>query len=142
VALRRSPPLGFFRNFVLEREGSTRDLLDLKGRGSALIVDLARLYALEAGSAETNTLARLRLSASQSSLDQASAEELAAAFELINLFRMRHQYGQLQRGEVPTNMVPVSGLSKMEQRDLKEAMRAIEMNQRSVESTFQTGLLG
>ncbi len=142
AALRSSPPLGFFRNFVLERSGASRDLIDLKLRGSSLIVDLARIYALEAGTAETNTLARLRVAANQSSLNSHGASELSAAFELINLFRMRHQYEQMEKGETPGNHVPISWLTRMEQRDLKEALRIIETHQRSVESAFQTERLG
>jgi CBS domain-containing protein len=142
VALRRSPPLGFFRNFVLEKHGAERDLLDLKHRGVALVVDLARIRALEVGSSETNTLARLRSAAEQNGLDKTSAEELIAAYELITLFRLRHQYTQIERGEEPTNLVPVSELSKLEQRDLKEALHAIATNQRVLESTYQVGMLG
>jgi CBS domain-containing protein len=140
--LRQTPPLGMFRNFVLEKSGESRDLLDLKERGVAIIVDLARLYALEAGSSESNTLARLRTSAGKSSLDKANAEKLTSAFELMSLFRIRHQYQQIGRNEEPDNLVPVSSLSKLEQRDLKEAFRAVSTSQRSVEFTFQTSMFG
>ncbi len=142
AALRQSPPIGFFRQFVVEHHGTTRDLIDLKERGSALIVDLARLFALEAGSAEVNTLARLRLAAGRSSLSETGAEELIAAFETINLLRLRHQYRQIQSGEQPTNQMPVSRLSKLEQQELKRAFRSVAHIQRSVEFSFQTARIG
>lgn len=142
VALRRSPPLGFFRNFVLEKNGADRDLIDLKHRGVALIVDLARIRSLEVGSPETNTLARMRSAVGHSSLDKENADALAAAYELISLLRLRHQYRQIEQGEEPSNMVSVSELSKLEQRDLKEAFRTIATNQRVLESTYQVGMLG
>jgi CBS domain-containing protein len=142
AALRQSPPLGFFRNFVLERDGDARDLIDLKQRGTALIVDLARVYALEAGSLETNTLSRLRSAAAKSSLSQSGAEELSAAFELINLFRLQHQYRQIQQGEEVNNHVPISRLSKLEQRELKDALRAVGDAQRAAEYSFRTTVLG
>jgi CBS domain-containing protein len=142
AALRQSPPLGFFRNFVLERDGNSRDLIDLKQRGTALIVDLARVYALEAGSLETNTLSRLRSAAAKSSLSQSGAEELSAAFELINLFRLQHQYRQIQQGEEVNNHVPISRLSKLEQRELKDALRAVGDAQRAAEYSFRTTVLG
>ncbi len=142
AALRQSPPLGFFRNFVLEKDGASRDLIDLKQRGMALVVDLARVYALDAGSAETNTLARLRSAAERGSLSQVGADELASAFELINLYRLRNQYQQIREGETVSNYLRVSRLSKMEQRDLKEALRTIGDAQRSAEQTFQTNSLG
>lgn len=142
AALRQSPPIGFFRQFVVEQHGTARDLIDLKERGTALIVDLARLFALEAGSAVTNTLARLNIAAGRSSLSEKGAEELAAAFELISLLRLRHQYQQLQRGEEMTNQMPVSRLTKLEQEELRRAFRSVNSIQRSVEFSFQTARVG
>lgn len=142
AALRRSPPIGFFRQFVVERHGTARDLIDLKERGTALIVDLARLFALEARVRATNTLERLRGAAGRSSLSESGAEDLIAAFDLISLLRLRHQYRQLQQGEPLTNLVPVSRLSKLEQRDLKDALRAVSRIQRGVEFSFQTTQMG
>lgn len=141
TALRQPAPLGFFRQIVRERVGDQRDLIDLKVRGTGMVVDLARLFALEAGCSETNTLARLRLSAGQSTLSASGAEELSAAFELISLYRLRHQYQQMQRGEEPTNQLPLSRLSEWEQRELKEALLAIGRTQRSIAFVFQTGRL-
>lgn len=142
AALRQSPPLGFFRQFVVERHGTGRDLVDLKERGTALIVDLARLFALEAGSAVNNTLARLKIAAGRSSLSEKGAEELAAAFEFLSLLRLRYQYQQLRRGEETTNQMPVSKLTKLEQEELKRAFRAVSNIQRSVEFAFQTARVG
>jgi len=140
AALRQPAPLSFFRHFVLERSGKARDLIDLKVRGTALIVDLARIFALECGCTDTSTLARLRAAGISSSLSEAGAEELAAAFELISLLRLRHQYRQLRQGEELTNQVPVSRLTSLEQRELKEALWAVARIQRSVEVLFQTEL--
>lgn len=140
VALRQPAPLSFFRQLVLEHDGNVRDLIDLKGRGTALVVDLARLFALEAGCAHTNSLARLRSCTERSSLSKTGAEELAAAYELISLLRLRYQHQQITRGEKPTNQVPVSWLSPLERRELKEALWAVARIQRSTELMFQTDL--
>lgn len=139
TALRQSPPLGFFRKIVLERNDAGRDVIDLKQRGTALIVDLARLFALETGCTATNTLTRLRMSTASDHLSNSGAEELAAAFELISLLRLRHQYQQIQRGAQPTNYLPFSELTALEQRELKEALHTVARMQRSVAFTFQTG---
>jgi CBS domain-containing protein len=141
AALRQPAPLGLLRRIVLERRGDQHDLLDLKLRGTAMIVDLARLFALEAGCAATNTLARLRDSAGRASLSAETAQSLMAAFELIGLLRLRHQHRQIQRGERPTNLVAVARLDPQERRDLKEALRAVERAQRDVEMVFQTALI-
>ncbi len=142
AGLRQSPPLGFFRNFVLESDGVSRDLVDLKERGTALIVELTRVYALEAGIDETNTLSRLRLAGGNSSMSTSGAEELSAAFEVLHFFRMRHQAQQINHGESLTNLLPVSSLTKLEQRDLKDAFRAIGDAQRIAEHIFWTSTFG
>ena len=109
AALRHAPPLGFFQQFITEHSGSAHDLIDLKLRGTAPIVDLARLFALEAGCTATNTLARLRMSTAGGSLNKADAEELAAAFDQISLLRLRYHYDRIRHSEQPTNLVPVYG---------------------------------
>lgn len=53
-ALRMSPPLGFFRGFVLEHAGEHRDTLDIK-RGIAAVVQLGRVCALRSGSTALST---------------------------------------------------------------------------------------
>jgi CBS domain-containing protein len=141
-ALRNSPPLGFFRNLVVEHDGEGRDVIDLKVRGTALIVDLARLYALSAGRTETNTIGRLRVAVSDSDLSEKGAEELIAAFELISQIRLRHQYEQVRQDEKVTNYVPMAMINALERRELKSAMKAIGTVQGSVSSLFGTSLIG
>ncbi|MFV9503286.1 MAG: DUF294 nucleotidyltransferase-like domain-containing protein [Oscillochloridaceae bacterium umkhey_bin13] len=134
AALRTPPPLTFMRGIALDH-----NRLDLKLRGSALIVDLARLFALEAGRAETNTTARLRASWRDSSLGEAESEGLVHAFELISLLRLRHQHTQLGRGQEPTNDVDFGELSAVERRELKESLQLIARVQRGLGSAYQTG---
>ncbi|MEN9936644.1 MAG: hypothetical protein RLZZ387_3223 [Chloroflexota bacterium] len=142
AALRQHAPLGLFRRLVTERTGDRREVLDLKHRGTAMIVDLARLFALEAGVAATSTLARLRESAGAGGLSTSGAEELAAAFELISMLRLHHQQRQQRHGEAPTNQVEVTQLTPLERRELKEALRAVAVAQQGVELTFQTERMG
>lgn len=141
AALRNSAPLNFFQQLAVQRRGDRRDLLDLKMRGTALVVDMARLFALEAGVASTSTIARLKQAAGQGGLSKSSADELVAAFELLSQLRLRHQLAQLRAGEEPTNFVSVSKLAPLERRELKEALRAVASIQRSVEQAFQTSLI-
>ncbi|MFN8472433.1 MAG: DUF294 nucleotidyltransferase-like domain-containing protein [Anaerolineae bacterium] len=141
AALRHQAPLGFFRQFVTERQGSRRDLLDLKLRGTALIVDLARLFALESGSAATNTLLRIRLAAASGLVSETGGEDLAAAFELLSLQRLRHQIAQIERGEQPNNVISISELTPLERRQIKDALRVVETVQRSVALKYRTVLI-
>jgi CBS domain-containing protein len=138
ASLRQLVPLRFFGQVSLERHGGQQNLLDLKHRGVAMVVDLARLFALEAGSSELNTINRLRKAVGASNLTAADSENLIAAFELISQIRLRHQQAQLARGEAPTNMVVFPQLSARERRELKESLQAIAAVQRSVAFAYQT----
>jgi signal-transduction protein with cAMP-binding, CBS, and nucleotidyltransferase domain len=57
-ALNFKPPLGFFRNFVVESKGRHRNAFDIKSAMTP-IVDFARVYALKNKIDETNTIERL-----------------------------------------------------------------------------------
>jgi CBS domain-containing protein len=140
AALQNTPPLGFFRRFLLERDGAHKDQLDLKLRGTAMVVDLARLFALEAGSAEVNTVARLH-AAADSSLGRAQADELIAAYEWISTLRLRHQVAGMRAGLAPSNFIDPAQLSELERRRLKDAFDAVAAAQQGVEVIFQTALL-
>ncbi|MDF5262218.1 DUF294 nucleotidyltransferase-like domain-containing protein, partial [Vibrio parahaemolyticus] len=42
-AIRRTPPLGFFKDFVMEKDGRHRNSINLKRRGTAPLADLIRV---------------------------------------------------------------------------------------------------
>jgi CBS domain-containing protein len=138
AALRQPAPLNMFRKVTLERRGEQKHLLDLKHRGTAMVVDLARLFALEAGRSETSTIARLRNAWPASSIGESEAERLIAAFELLSLLRLGHQLEQIARGEEPGNLIVYPQLSPHEQRELKESLQAIASVQRAAALAFQT----
>ena len=86
AALWRRPPLGFLHHLRGDHQGR----IDLKAHGTAPIVDLARLLALEVGSPEVATTARLKAAAEHGTAGTAAAD-LAAAFEYLQQLRLRHQ---------------------------------------------------
>jgi CBS domain-containing protein len=59
ISIGRKPPLGFFRTFVLDRSGEHKEELDIKSTGTGPIVEAARLFAVDAGVSQTNTVDRL-----------------------------------------------------------------------------------
>ena len=44
--LNRKPPLGFFKDFVMENDGRHHNSINLKRRGTAPLADLIRVHAL------------------------------------------------------------------------------------------------
>ncbi|MEO7587719.1 MAG: DUF294 nucleotidyltransferase-like domain-containing protein [Arachnia sp.] len=126
------PPIGFFRDFVLETRGEHKNTLDLKAGGVIAVVQMARLFALSKGLTQVNTRARLEAAASVHALSKENAENLADAFELINHARLRHQIRQLKSGRVPDNHVSPSDLSAFEKRHLRDAFGIIRKMQGAV----------
>lgn len=136
AALRRRPPLGFLRRL----RGDHRGRLDLKAHGIAPIVDLARLIALEAGSAETATVARLRSEARRGTMG-AAATDLISAFEHLQQFRLRHQARRVEAGQPPDNVITLGDLGALDRRWLKDAFHLIDTCQESVRLAFLTDLI-
>lgn len=135
-ALALRPPLGFFRDFVLIKNGENKNLLDLKHNGIAPIVDLARIYALSEGVAATNTIERLRQVAGSASLTKSSAANLIDAYEFLGLLRMEHQAKKLQANEQPDNYLAPKNISKLEREHLKDAFKVIKTLQDSRQSAY------
>ncbi len=90
-AKNRTPPLGFFRQFVMEQDGEHRKSINLKRRGTAPLTDLVRVHALACGSKAQNTFARLDDIAATKLVGQGVAERLRYAFEFLSMVRIRHQ---------------------------------------------------
>jgi CBS domain-containing protein len=135
-ALRRESPLDLFGQLRGMRQGRRR-VLDLKLRGIAGIVDLARVLALEAGVPETNTLVRLRLAAERG---VSVAHDLVEAFEYLQQVRLRHQVRQLRADAEPDNLVPLSDLTQLERRWLRDLFRLLNIAGEAVRLHLQADL--
>ena len=136
-ALTHQPPLGFFRNFVLIRGGEHDHTLDLKHNGIIPIVDLARVYALAAGSDAVNTQERL-LALDGSGVSSRGAQDLRDALEFIGQVRIRHQARQIRDGGQADNFMSPDALSPFERSHLKEAFAVVRTMQGALASRFQT----
>lgn len=100
-ALSHTPPLGFFRNFVLIHDGEHDDTFDLKHSGVVPIVDIARIVALEGQIQDCNTFDRLKAGAGKV-LSSSGRRDLLDAYEFIATTRLQHQVAQIRSGEART----------------------------------------
>lgn len=128
-ALSFKPPLGFFRNFVLISGGEHDHTFDLKHTGIVPIVDLARVYALAAGSHAINTQDRLKEVASGGEVSHGGAHDLRDALEFVSSLRIRHQARQIKAGEAPNNYMSPDDLSHFERSHLKDAFSVVRTMQ-------------
>ena len=126
------PPIGFFRNFIVESRGEHRDTFDIK-KVMVPIVDYARLYALKQGLAETNTQERLRLLAQQDAIRHELYLELSQAYSFLMQLRLSRQAAAIQvEKRAANNYINPRKLSRIEQTTLKEIFSRIEKVQKEV----------
>ena len=125
MAIKNSPPIGFFKSFVVEKDGAHKNELNLKVKGVAPLVDIIRLFALERGVRETSTLERLDVLRGSHTIVQEYADEFEHALEFIMLLRIHHQFAQMSAGGAPDNFINPKGLSNLEKRSLKDAFQLI-----------------
>lgn len=119
--LRMRPPLSFFRNFIVEKDGQHRNTLDLKKRGGLPFVDFARVMALRYGIRETNTLDRFLALEAGGHIPLQLGKEAREAYEFVMHLRLLHQVGEIERGEEPDNHVDPAHMTDLEKQTLKEA---------------------
>ena len=136
-ALSRTPPLGFFKDFVMEQDGKQNNSLNIKRRGTAPFVDLIRVHALAVGSEASNSFKRLTDIIDAGVLPKGRGEDLRDAFELISLTRTRHQAAAISQGTEPDNNVLPEQLSEFERKHLKEAFQVLNNAQKFLKFHFK-----
>ena len=131
-----TPPLGFFRNFVLEKDTDHKDRLDLKKRGVVPVVELARILTLANGVPQVGTVPRLQAAQESQALDGQSARDLLDAYAFVSIVRLRHQARQISAGEAPDNYVDPKMLSRFDRDHLKDAFGIIRRQMQVMEKRF------
>jgi CBS domain-containing protein len=111
------------RDFVLSDSDAHPHTIDLKLNGTTPFVDAARIFALAAGSQQTNTAKRLREAAHTLHIPNAELADWNRAFHFLQLLRLRHQHGQQRAGTPPDNHLNPDTLNPLDRRILKEALR-------------------
>lgn len=129
-ALNRTPPLGFFRTFVMETDGEQKNIINLKGRGTAPLTDLIRVHALACGSKAQNSQERLDAIAATKLLPQEAITRLRYTLEFLSIVRIRHQAMDVQEGREPDNYIEPEKFSATDRHNLKEAFQVLSNAQK------------
>ena len=129
-ALNRTPPIGFFRDFVMEKDGRQNNSINVKRRGTAPLTDLIRIHALACGSRAQNSFDRLKDIANTQLLGPGVADRLAYSLEVLSNTRLRHQVIDIDRGDEPDNNIEPEQVPDRERHEIKEAFRALSQAQK------------
>lgn len=125
-ALHFKPPIGFFRNFIVESKGEHRNKFDIK---SAMmpIVDYARIHALHKQIIETNTLERLHQLYRATAISWQDYNEMEQAYNFLMQLRFVRQISAIMdENTAPDNYINPKRLSRIEQTILKEIFVRLE----------------
>jgi CBS domain-containing protein len=121
AAGRYRPPIG-----LLHRLRSTADgTVDLKEGGINPIVSLARVLAVEAGSAARSTVERLEVAAEHGGISRDAAEELTEALRFLQQLRLEQQLWAGRSRTPLSNRIRLDAMSPTRRRHLKEAFVAV-----------------
>ncbi len=135
-ALHFKPPIGFFRNFLVESKGEHRNSFDIKSAMTP-IVDFARIYALKNKIEETNTQERLYQLYLKKVLYWQDYNELEQAYSFLMQLRFIRQITSvIEENKKPDNYVNPKKLSSIEQTMLKEIFKRIEKIQTKLSFEF------
>lgn len=135
-ALYFRPPLGFFRNFIVESKGEHRDSFDIKA-AMMPIIDIVRIYALKHGIIETNTPERMLQLYLDKKLPWETYNELDHAYGFLMQLRFSRQVNAVMIEKAdPDNYINPKKLTRIEQTMLKEIFTRIDKMQKHISFEF------
>ncbi len=133
-AVKNPPPLGFFRQFIIESDGEHQDEFDVKARAIQPLVDAARILVLAEGiEGKNNTVERFE---SLISLEPQNEEVYAGcvkSFHVLSKFRAIEGFKNNTSGRY----LELSSLSKSDKMKLKRAFKPIQEIQSLLKNRFK-----
>lgn len=136
-ALLRTPPIGFFKEFVVEADGRHSRAINLKRRGTAPLTDLIRVHALAIGSRSRSSFDRLDDIEQAQILPRGRGQDLRDALEFISVTRARNQAQQLSQGQEADNSLAPDSLSDFDRKSLRDAFLILSNAQKYLKFRYQ-----
>ncbi|MGD9824907.1 DUF294 nucleotidyltransferase-like domain-containing protein [Desulfobacter sp.] len=119
-------PIGIFGNFIVESKGKLKNTFDIKG-AMMLVVDFARIYALQNKISATNTMERLELLYKKKVISESDYNDISHSYSyMMNLRFINQIHGIINEEREPDNNINPKKLSRIEQQTLKEILKKTE----------------
>ncbi|MEM1322978.1 MAG: DUF294 nucleotidyltransferase-like domain-containing protein [Bacteroidota bacterium] len=137
-ALQNPPPLSFFRNFIVEKDGEHKDQFDIKSRAMMPLADAARVLILNAKVGQiNNTFERFDKLAELEESNRELYEQAADAYEML----MRFRAVQGLRNKDSGRFFKISELNKMQRLMLRNSFKPISELQSLLRVRFRLSFL-
>ncbi|MFM2275343.1 MAG: hypothetical protein RL211_1215 [Pseudomonadota bacterium] len=135
-SLRRRVPLNWL-GAMETQDVDGRGMIDLKHNGTAIFVDIARLYALAHGIAQTGTRERFEALGPLLKAQPHESQAWIASFEYLQMLRLQLQMSQAGTGLNQANLIELKTLNDIDRRILKESLRVARSLQQKMELDYQ-----
>lgn len=133
-ALRKHPPLNFFKKFNLEEEGENKGKFDIKNKGISPLVDAARLFAISSNlKGVNNTYLRFKQLAIADPKFSEIYLNCADAFLILSKFRTLEGLKNDSNG----NYINLEELSKVDKERLRSALGPMRDLEELIKDKFQ-----
>jgi CBS domain-containing protein len=133
-AVKNPPPLGFFRQFIIEDDGRHKDEFDVKARAIQPLVEAARVLILSEGiEGKNNTIERFEKLIELEPQNEDIYAGCIKSFHVLSRFRAVEGFKQNSSGRY----LELSTLSKSDKMKLKRSFKPIKDIQRLLKNRFQ-----
>jgi CBS domain-containing protein len=133
-ALKNPPPLGFFRQFLVESDGAHKDTFDIKTRAMLPLADAARLLSLHYQvKGMTNTIGRFKRLGEIEPQNKDFFDNCADAYGLLMFFRLQQGIKNNNSGKY----IDLKLLSKFDKVKLKNSFEPIRDIQDMIKNRFK-----
>ncbi|TDP58054.1 DUF294 nucleotidyltransferase-like domain-containing protein [Flavobacterium dankookense] len=133
-ALRKNPPLNFFKKFNLEEEGENKDKFDIKNKAIMPLVDGARLFAISMNlRGINNTYLRFKQLAITDPKNTDTYINCAEAFLVLSKFRTLEGLKNDSNGD----FINIEELSKADREKLKNALNPMKDLEELIKDKYQ-----
>ncbi len=133
-ALENPPPLSFFRNFIVEKNGDHKDSFDIKLRAMMPLADAARLLTLANRNRGENNTSKRFLALSDIEPQNAELYKMAAdAYEILIGMRAKQGFSKGDSGRY----IQPDEMDKMDRLLLRNAFQPIDELQKLIKIRFQ-----
>ena len=127
-------PLNWF-GAIEPKEIDGQKTIDLKMQGTAIIVDVARIYSLAFGIEAINTRERLAAIGRALNVPESESASWITAFEFLQTQRLAAQIGEAKIGGNP-NVIDIEKLNIVDRSILKEALSKVRSLQQHLQLDY------
>ncbi len=137
-AIENPPPLSFFRNLIVEKNGEHKNEFNIKARGMTPIADLVRVLTLGANLAKkNNTIQRLEALMELEPHNKALYANIAKSYEMLIKFRAKQGLKHHNTGKY----INPNELDKLDRLLLRQSFQPIESLQELVKIRYSVDQL-